>query len=259
MSMHDDEFQGRLIVSEETIAQIASMAVKRVDGVLAIVTSASDEFQTMIGSEKVRGIKTEVGEKEAIIDLNLCVAFDINVVEVAEKVRGAVARDVSVMTGIDVIEININIVDIKEVNDDLEETEVGGTTECFDEVIDEVIDDSYKTIPGALTFSEYVSAAVAGRAALQVDGVAGMNKGIAGELAGFFSDKAFAQGVKVEMGRKEIIIDLYVDVNFGERIPDISWAIQEKVKSAVEQFTGLSVKEVNISVQGIYFEEDEEA
>lgn len=254
MSVHaEDDFQGKLIVSEETIAQITSMAVKKVYGVLKIVTSASDEFQSMIGSDKVRGVKAEVGEKEAIIDLNLCVAFDVNVVDVAEKVRQVVAYDVSTMTGINVIEVNINIADIRDVKEagsSVEESDLSNPL-GYNAALD-------KKVSGKVTFSEYVSAAVAERAALQVPGVAGMNKGIAGELAGFFSDKPFAQGVKVEMGKKEMIIDLFVDINFGERIPDVSWAVQEKVKDSVEKFTGLSVKEVNISVQGIHFEDDDE-
>ena len=66
-----------------------------------------------------------------------------------------------------------------------------------------------------------------------------------------FGKKNFAKGVKVQVGEKEASIDLFVTVEYGCRIPDIAWEIQNKVKSAVETMTGLSVVDVNVHVQGV--------
>jgi uncharacterized alkaline shock family protein YloU len=63
--------------------------------------------------------------------------------------------------------------------------------------------------------------------------------------------KNVAKGVKVQVGEKETAIDLFIIVEYGCRIPDIAWEIQNKVKVAVENMTGLKVVEVNIHVQGV--------
>jgi len=65
-----------------------------------------------------------------------------------------------------------------------------------------------------------------------------------------------SKGVKVEVGEKEAAIDLYIIVEYGCRIPDVSWDIQEKVKNAVETMTGLDVIEINIHVQGVNIEKE---
>ena len=62
--------------------------------------------------------------------------------------------------------------------------------------------------------------------------------------------------VSVENGTSpSISVDAYVLVKYGQRIPDLAWDVQEKVKSNLERYTGYAVKAVNINVQGIYIEE----
>jgi uncharacterized alkaline shock family protein YloU len=104
---------------------------------------------------------------------------------------------------------------------------------------------------GEIKISEEVVAIVAGVAAMEVEGVAGMSGGFAGGIVEMLGKKNLAKGVKVEVGEKEAAIDLYIIVNLGVRIPEVSWEIQEKVKESVEEMTGLNVVEVNIHVQGI--------
>lgn len=65
-------------------------------------------------------------------------------------------------------------------------------------------------------------------------------------------------GVKVEVGEKETAVDLFIIVEFGVRIPDIAYRVQENVKQAIENMTGLSVVEVNVHVQGVSFPEGQE-
>ena len=109
---------------------------------------------------------------------------------------------------------------------------------------------------GAVKISEEVVAIIAGIAAMDVSGVAGMSGGIAGGIAEILGRKNLSKGVKVEVGDREAAIDLYIIVEYGCRIPDVSWDIQERVKHAVESMTGLSVIEVNIHVQGVNIEKE---
>ena len=83
-----------------------------------------------------------------------------------------------------------------------------------------------------------------------------MSGGIAGGIAEILGRKNFSKGVKVEVGEKEAAIDLYIIVKYGVRIPDIALNVQEAVKTAIENMTGLSTVEVNVHVQGVGFPED---
>jgi len=110
---------------------------------------------------------------------------------------------------------------------------------------------------GTLKISEEVVAIIAGIAAMEVPGVAGMSGGIAGGIAEMLGRKNLSKGVKVEVGDKEAAIDLYIIiVEYGCRIPEVSWNIQEKVKKAIETMTGLNVVEVNIHIQGVNIEKE---
>lgn len=109
---------------------------------------------------------------------------------------------------------------------------------------------------GAIRIADEVVSIIAGLAATEVDGIAGMSGGIAGGIAEMLGRKNFAKGVKVEVGEKEAAVDLYIIVKYGVRIPDIALAVQENVKQAIETMTGLSVVEVNVHVQGVGFPEE---
>lgn len=117
------------------------------------------------------------------------------------------------------------------------------------EVKSEVIGN--ETEVNGIKISDEVVAIIAGMAASEVKGVSSMNGGIVGGISEMLGKKNFAKGVKVQVGEKEALIDLFITVEYGCRIPDIAWEIQNKVKTAVENMTGLSVVEVNIHVQGV--------
>ncbi len=119
------------------------------------------------------------------------------------------------------------------------------------EELTNVVDDM-----GTVKISEEVVAIISGVAATEVPGVAGMSGGIAGGIAEILGRKNLSKGVKVEVGEKEAAIDLYIIVEYGARIPEVAWDIQEKVKTTVQNMTGLNVVEVNIHVQGVNFEKD---
>ena len=116
---------------------------------------------------------------------------------------------------------------------------------------------SKKGAIGSIRIADEVVSIIAGLAATEIDGVAGMSGGIAGGIAEILGRKNFSKGVKVEVGEKEAAIDLYIIVKYGIRIPEVALAAQENVKRAIETMTGLSVIEVNVHVQGVGFPEEE--
>ena len=85
-----------------------------------------------------------------------------------------------------------------------------------------------------------------------------MSGGIAGGIAEMLGKKSLTKGVKVEVGEKETAVDLYMIVKYGVRVPDVAIAVQENVKKAIENMTGLTVVEVNVHVQGVGFAEETE-
>ena len=111
---------------------------------------------------------------------------------------------------------------------------------------------------GSIRIADEVVSIIAGLAATELDGIAGMSAGLVGGIAEILGRKNFAKGVKVEVGEKEAAVDLYIIVKYGVRIPDVALAAQENVKQAIETMTGLSVVEVNVHVQGVGFPEEEE-
>ncbi len=116
---------------------------------------------------------------------------------------------------------------------------------------------SQETKLGAIKIADEVVSIIAGLAAVEIEGIAGMSGGVVGGIAEMLGRKNFAKGVKVEVGERETAIDLFIIVKYGARIPDIALAAQENVKQAIEKMTGLSVVEVNVHVQGVGFPEEE--
>ena len=99
----------------------------------------------------------------------------------------------------------------------------------------------------SIKISNDVVASIAGVAVSEVPGVYGM----AGGITEIFGKKGLTKGIKVEVGEKETKIDVNIIVEYGARIPDVAFEIQNRVKKAVETMTGLKVANVNIHIQGI--------
>ncbi len=105
-----------------------------------------------------------------------------------------------------------------------------------------------------------VVAVIAGKAVSEVQGVAGMAGGFAGGISEVLSGKKnLAKGIKVEVTDKEAKIDVNIIVEYGSRIPDVAFEIQNRVKKSVEGMTGLKVEEVNVHIQGVNTEEKKKA
>ena len=132
--------------------------------------------------------------------------------------------------------------------------EIENVEENVEEVVNQV-NDSNVEIATNLNISEDVIGIIAGLAASEVEGIAGMTLGFVDGINQILgSNKKYSKGVKISLEGKKVTIDLYVNVKYGVRIPDIAWAAQNAVKSAVENMTGLEVENVNINVQGITFD-----
>ena len=103
-----------------------------------------------------------------------------------------------------------------------------------------------------IKIADDVVAVIAGVAVSEVQGVFGMSGGFAGGISEVLSGKKnLAKGIKVEVNDKTTKIDVNIIVEYGTRIPDVAYEIQNKVKKAVETMTGLTVTEVNVHVQGV--------
>ena len=113
-----------------------------------------------------------------------------------------------------------------------------------------------ETEVNGIKISEDVVSTIAGVAASEVAGVAGMSGGLVGGLSEMLGKKNFSKGIKVDVDNNTTTIEIYIIVEYGVRIPDVAWEIQHKVKTAVEDMTGLKVEKVNIHVQGVKIEKE---
>jgi uncharacterized alkaline shock family protein YloU len=109
---------------------------------------------------------------------------------------------------------------------------------------------------GSVSFADEVIAIIAGLAATEVSGVAGMTGNWTSGIQDILGMKNLSKGVKVEVGKEEAAIDLYCILEYGTSIISVAKAVQENVKKAVETMTGLSVVECNVHVQGVQFEKE---
>jgi uncharacterized alkaline shock family protein YloU len=110
---------------------------------------------------------------------------------------------------------------------------------------------------GAVRIQNEVVGIIAGIAASEVSGVVGLGGGFT--LSEVFGRKSFGKGIKVEIANGEAAIDLFVIVEYGRNIPDISYQVQQNVKRAVENMTGLSVVEVNVTIEGVHPKKSEKS
>lgn len=126
------------------------------------------------------------------------------------------------------------------------------------EEIVEIIENEEGTNSG-IKIANDVVAVIAGVAVSEVPGVASMSGGFAGGITEVLSGKKnLSKGIKVDADEKEVKIDVNIIVEYGSRIPDVAFEIQNRVKKSVESMTGLNVAEVNVHVQGVKTEREVE-
>ena len=125
------------------------------------------------------------------------------------------------------------------------------------EEIEEITENEESSNDG-IKIANDVVAVIAGVAVSEVPGVASMSGGFAGGITEVISGKKnLSRGIKVETYEKEVKIDVNIIVEYGARIPDVAFEIQNRVKKSVENMTGLKVAGVNVHVQGVKAEREE--
>ena len=104
---------------------------------------------------------------------------------------------------------------------------------------------------GNVKISDEVIATITHVAVSEIKGVSGMSGSFAGDIAQMLGKKNMTKGVKVDLKENSVTLDLNVIIEYGVKIPEVAWEIQEAVKKAIESMTGLDVEKVNIHVVGI--------
>ena len=108
---------------------------------------------------------------------------------------------------------------------------------------------------GEVRIADEVVAIIAGLAATEVDGVDSMAGNITNDLVGKLGMKNLSKGVKVDVTEEHVSVDLSLNIKYGYNIPDVSERVQDRVKSAIENMTGLTVLDVNIRIAGVNINE----
>lgn len=104
---------------------------------------------------------------------------------------------------------------------------------------------------GEVKIADEVVAIIAGLAAMEVDGVASMSGNATRELISKLGMKSLSKGVKVDVLEGIVTVSLKLYLKYGYNVMDICQKVQEKVKAAIENMTGLTVADVNIRIAGV--------
>ena len=108
---------------------------------------------------------------------------------------------------------------------------------------------------GEVQIADEVVAIIAGLAATEVEGVDSMAGNITNELVGKLGMKNLSKGVKVDVTEEHVSVDLSLNIRYGYNIPSVSEHVQEKVSTAIENMTGLTVLDVNVKIAGVNMDE----
>ncbi|WP_328540314.1 Asp23/Gls24 family envelope stress response protein [Streptomyces sp. NBC_00344] len=124
--------RGTTTIADSVVATIAGIAVRETDGVYAVGGGASRALGSVRdrvsrSSSPGRGVKVEVGETQAAIDVEIVVEYGEPIADAAKDIRAHVTDAVETMTGLEVVEINISVLDVHVAgSDDEEEDDEGG-------------------------------------------------------------------------------------------------------------------------------------
>ncbi|MBE5890510.1 MAG: Asp23/Gls24 family envelope stress response protein [Lachnospiraceae bacterium] len=108
---------------------------------------------------------------------------------------------------------------------------------------------------GEIKVAEDVVAVIAGLAATEVEGVSSMAGNITNEIVSKLGMKNLSKGIQIDLLDDHILIDVAINIGYGFSIPEVSQNVQEKVRSAVETMTGVTVSEVNVRVVSVAMNE----
>ena len=109
---------------------------------------------------------------------------------------------------------------------------------------------------GEVQIADEVVAIIAGLAATEVDGVSSMAGNITNEIVSKLGMKNLSKGIMVEVIEDEVKVDVAINIAYGFSIPEVSQKVQEKVKSTIENMTGLKVGVVNVRIASVAMSEN---
>lgn len=111
---------------------------------------------------------------------------------------------------------------------------------------------------GVINISNDVISAIASTAAMEVEGVIGMNTNLAGGISELLGKKNHGKGVKTEVDGNEVSLDIHLNLAYGAKLNKIGEEVQIKVKEAIENMTDLFVKNIDVHIEGVVRTKSEE-
>lgn len=121
---------------------------------------------------------------------------------------------------------------------------------------DQMLNVSDNTELGKVEIAPEVIEVITGIAASEVKGISSMRGSFASDVVERFGKKSHSKGVKVELTNQDIIIDLYVVIDFGVSIPQVAEKLQTNIRQTLKNMIALDVSEINVHVVGIQMEQD---
>lgn len=109
---------------------------------------------------------------------------------------------------------------------------------------------------GKIEIAPEVIEVITGIAASEVEGIASMRGNFASDVVEKFGGTSHSKGVKVELSEEEILINLFVVIDYGVSIPKIAESLQRNIRQTILNMTALEITEINIHVVGIQMEQD---
>ena len=104
---------------------------------------------------------------------------------------------------------------------------------------------------GDVRVADEVVAIIAGLATTEVEGVSSMAGNITNEIVSKLGMKNLSKGILVEVMENEVKVDVAINISYGYSIPEVSSKVQDKVKTAIENMTGLNVAVVNVRIASV--------
>lgn len=104
---------------------------------------------------------------------------------------------------------------------------------------------------GEVRVADEVVAIIAGLAATEVEGVSSMAGNITNEIVSKLGMKNLSKGIFVEVFDDEVKVDVSINIAYGYNIPEVSAKVQEKVKTAIVNMTGLNVAVINVRIASV--------
>ena len=104
---------GSIQIAPEVIEVIAGLATVEINGVAGMSGGFAGGIAELLGKKNLsKGVKVEVGQRQAAVDVSIIIEYGFKIPEVAHEIQRNVKRAIESMTGLDVVEVNVHIHDV---------------------------------------------------------------------------------------------------------------------------------------------------